>query len=285
MGKVELVSELGQGSQAPGRGSGRQRVQVVSAKPPGSSCPCILLDLCSAGAFQSDVTQQSGIAFPGPGNKAITPQHRPGEQTGGMQSPAHAVPHLPVEQSRCHMPCTHLHHEAMQQDRTGQTARAAARPPLPFPQMQPGHPEQGHCSAVGVPRCHPQGLEVPVGPWPERALSILHREIQTPPALRGSYHPPAAGLREGTRSRPCDVNRTGHCRNRRNCHVQLLDEVPHGLAASGLGRSLPRGWEWEAWWGGTQTDSQVCSPGRPAPLDCALLTQTGWKCWASSVQT
>lgn len=80
------------------------------------------------------------------------------------------------------------------------------------------------------------GLEVPVVPWPRRALSMLHRKIQTLPACRGSYHPPAAGPREGRCSRPCDVNRTGHCRNRRNCQIQVLDEVPHGLAASGHGR-------------------------------------------------
>lgn len=105
---------------------------------------------------------------------------------------------------------------------------------------QPGHPEHGHCSAAGVPRCHPKGLEVPVVLWPRRALSILHREIETPPVLRGSYHPPAAGPREGrSMQQTRDGNRTGHCTNRRNCQIQVLDEVQYGLAASGHGRSLP----------------------------------------------
>lgn len=92
--------------------------------------------------------------------------------------------------------------------------------------MQPGFTEDHHCSVAGVPRCHAKGLEVPMVPWSKRALSILHREIQTPPALRGSYHTPPAGPREGRCSRFSDVNRTGHCRNRRNCQIQVLDEVP-----------------------------------------------------------
>lgn len=181
------------------------------------------------------------------------------------------------------MPCKHLRHEPCSRTKLGK--QPGQEPDVPF--SQPRHPEHGHCSAAGVPRwCPPQskGLEVPVVLWPRRALRILHREIQTPPVLRGSYHLPAAGPREGTCSRLRDANRTGHCRNRRNCQIQVLDEVPCGLAATGHGRSLPRGGEGEAQWGGTQTDSQLCSPGYPAPLDCALLTQTSWKFWTSSVQ-
>lgn len=77
MGKVEPVSEFVQASQTPGR-SIRQAEgpHLVSAKPPGSSCPCILLYLCSSGAFQGDVTKQSGTSvFPVNGDKAIVPGH------------------------------------------------------------------------------------------------------------------------------------------------------------------------------------------------------------------
>lgn len=49
------AAQLQAGVQA-GRGFSQ-----LSAKPPGSSCPCILLYLCSGGAFQSDVTKQSGM--------------------------------------------------------------------------------------------------------------------------------------------------------------------------------------------------------------------------------
>lgn len=75
--------------------------------------------------------------------------------------------------------------------------------------------------------------------WPRRVLSILHREIQTPPALQGSYHPPAAGPGRGDAA-DSDVNSTGHCRNRKNCQIQVLDDAVWQLQGMG-GHCLEEG--------------------------------------------
>lgn len=164
MRKVEPVGELGQGSQAPGRVQAGRGFTWVSAKPCGSSYPCILLFLCSAGAFQSDVTKESGMpCIPCDWEKGYHPstqEELPGEQTGGIQSPAHVVPHLPVEQSRWHMPCTHLHHKPLQQDRTGQTARAGARPPL-FPECSLDTQSMATALQLVSPGAIPRGWRCP----------------------------------------------------------------------------------------------------------------------------